>query len=126
MTPHEMAAEVERLSGRIDDGIRVLRQQSEALAAAEMEYRQAKAHAWIMCPTDDAGTKAGDRDWTAAKREAWVNAETAELRYKRDLAEGTRQAALEAVRARRAQLSALMTLLAAHRSEAELARVDQR
>lgn len=126
MTPAEMAEEVERLSARIDDGIKVLRQQSIALADAEMEYRHAKARAWVVCPTDEPGVKAGEREWTAARREAWVNGETAELRRDRDLAEAMRQAALEAVRARRAQLSACQTLLNAHAAEAEFARVGPR
>ena len=121
MTPAEMATEVERLSSKIDDGIRVLREQSEALAEAEMVYRHAKARAWVECPTDEPGVKSGEREWTAARREAWVNSETAELRRDRDLAEAMRQAALEAVRARRAQLSACQTLLNAHAAEANLA-----
>lgn len=121
MTPLEMAAEVERLSGLIDDGIKVLRQQSIALAESEMTYRKSKAQSWVTCPTDDPGVKAGEREWTAARREAWVNGDTAELRRDRDLAEAMRQTALEAVRARRAQLSALQTLLNAHAAEANLA-----
>lgn len=122
MTPQEMGAEVERLVSLIDDGIAVMRKQSIALAQAEHDYRKAKAQAWVLCPTDDAGTKAGEREWTAARREAWVNGDTAELRQARDLAEAMRQAALEAVRARRAQLSALQTLLNAHAAEANMAR----
>lgn len=122
MTPAEMAEEIHRLSAKIDDGISVLRKQSIALAEAEMTYRQAKAEAWVTCPTDEAGVKAGEREWTAARREAWVNAETAVLRRDRDLAEAMRQAALEAVRARRAQLSATQTLLNAHAAEANFVR----
>ena len=123
MTPVDLAAELDRLSHLIDQGIAALREQSVALAQAESDYRKAKAEAWVTCPRD-ADPK--DREWTAGRREAWVDAHTADLRYVRDLAEGTRQAALEAVRARRVQLSAAMTLVAAHRSEADLARVDQR
>ena len=118
MTPNEMSAEVQRLVSLIDDGISVMRKQSVALADAEMNYRKAKAVAWVECPTDAEGK----REWTAGRREAWVNAETAELRRARDLAEAMRQAALEAVRARRAQLSALQSLLSAHRAEAEFVR----
>jgi hypothetical protein len=126
VTPVEMAAEVERLSALIDEGIGALRRQSAKLAEAEMEYRKGKALAWLSCPTDDAGTKGADREWTAARREAWVNAETSELRRTRDLAEGTRQAALEAVRSRRTQLSAMQSLLAAERAEAEFVRTGPR
>lgn len=118
MTPADMQAEVQRLVSLIDDGIAVMRKQSVALADAEMRYRKAKAVAWVECPTDSEGK----REWTAGRREAWVNAETAELRRDRDLAEAMRQAALEAVRARRAQLSACQTLISSHRAEAEFAR----
>lgn len=120
MTPAEMAEEIHRLSRKIDDGISFLRKQSEALAEAEEAYRKAKAEAWVRCPSDDAGTRSGEREWTAGRKEAWVNADTAGLRRTRDLAEGMRQAALEAVRARRAQMSAWQTLINAHIAEANL------
>ena len=126
MTPAEMAEEVHRLSSLIDAGIRTMREQAEARADAEATYRKAKAEAWARCPNDAHDVKAGEREWTAARREAWVNAETADLRRARDYAEAIEKAAIESGRSRRAQLSALMTLLAAHRAEADLARVDVR
>ena len=119
----DVPAEMNRLSRLIDGGIEALRDQSRALAEAENVYRKAKAEAWVRCPTDEHGIKAGDREWTAARREAWVDAEVADLRRSRDIAEGMRQAALEAVRARRTQVSALQSLLAADRAEAEFSRV---
>lgn len=123
---NDLHAEVTRLSGLIDDGIRTLRQQAESLAAAENAYRKARGEAWVRCPNDPAGTKPADREWTSARREAWVDADTADLRAVRDIAEGTRQAALEAVRSRRTQLSAMQSLLAADRAEAEFARTGPR
>lgn len=114
----EAFAEANRLSRLIDAGIEAMREQSAALALSEHDYRKAKAEAWVRCPRDE-GTK---KDWTAGRREAWVDAETAGLRYKRDVAEGMRQAALEAVRARRTQVSVLQSLLNADRAEAEFAR----
>lgn len=118
MNVSEAFSEASRLSRLIDAGIDALRTQSEALAAAEQAYRKGKAQAWVTCPRDEGGSK----DWTAARREAWVDAETADLRYKRDVADGVRQAALEAVRARRTQVSVLQSLLNADRAEAEFAR----
>lgn len=112
-------AEAERLSRLIDAGIEALRTQSEVLAARERDYRKAKAEAWVRCPRD---SDPRERNWSAGRREAWVDAETAGLRFARDMADGLRQAALEAVRARRAQLSALQTLMNAHAEEAKLAR----
>lgn len=114
----EAFAEAERLSRLIDAGIEALRSQAVALAEAERNYRRAKAEAWVRCPRDVDGS----RDWTAGRREAWVNAETADLRFARDVAEGMRSAALEAVRARRTQVSALQTLLNAHAEEAKFSR----
>ena len=122
MNLQEVPEEMRRLSRLLDGGIEALREQSHALAEAEANYRKAKAEAWVRCPQDDHGVKAGEREWTAARREAWVDAETADLRRTRDIAEGMRQAALEAVRARRTQVSALQSLLAADRAEAEFAR----
>jgi hypothetical protein len=118
----EAATEMKRLSRLIDAGIEAMREQSVTLADAEHAYRQAKSEAWVRCPTDDHGIKAGERLWTAARREAWVAAETADLRRTRDIADGMKHAAVEAVRARRGQLSALQTLVNSHTAEAEFVR----
>lgn len=126
MTPAEIADEMHRLSRNIDKGIGELRDQSIALAGAEHDYRKLKAAKWAECPTDDPSVKAGEREWTAARREAWVNAETAGARYERDHAEAMRQTALEAVRARRTQLSAMQTIANAHAAEAEFVRTGPR
>ena len=119
----EARDEMRRLSRLIDRGIDEMRRQSLELAGAEAIYRRAKAEAWVRCPNDDPSVRAGEREWTAARREAWVNAETAELRRTRDTAEALRDAAREAVRARRQQLSAWQTLVNAHDEEVSLARV---
>ena len=118
----EAMTEMVRLSRLIDAGIEMSREQAHALAEAENTYRKAKSEAWIRCPHDASEVRAGERLWTAGRREAWVNAETADLRQTRDLAEAMRDSAREAVRARQAQLSAWQTLVRAHQAEAELAR----
>lgn len=105
------ATEVHRLSTLIDDGIRALKQYAQETAVAEYDYRKAKAIAWQTAPPG-----------TVPMREAWVDAETAEQRQRLDLAEGSRSAALEAVRSRRQQLSAVQSLLAAYKAEADFAR----
>lgn len=112
-------AEAQRLSRLIDAGIEALREQSKALAEAERDYRKAKAEAWVKVPRDGDSK---DRNWTAGRREAWVDAETSDLRYRRDIADGMRSAALEAVRARRTQVSVLQSLLNAEKAEAEFVR----
>ena len=107
----QYAAEVHRLSQLIDEGIKALTAYAKEVAEAEHDYRKAKAIAWQTAPPG-----------TVPLREAWVEAETAGQRRRLDLAEGSRSAALEAVRSRRQQLSAVQSLLAAHKAEADFAR----
>lgn len=106
-----LSAEAWRLSQLLDRGIIALRDAAVAYAEAEHEYRERKAMAYLE-------TESG----TVAEREAHVYAVVGGYRRDRDLADGQRLAALEAVRSRRAQLSAIQSILAAHRSEADLAR----
>ena len=105
-----LTAEAWRLSGLLDRGVSALREAAVAYAEAEHDYRRAKAEAYL--------TTVG----TVAEREAQTYGLVGDARRARDLADGARLAALEAVRSRRTQLSALQSLLAAHRSETELAR----
>lgn len=122
---NDMWPEAMRLSELLDHGLHELRQQSVALAEAENAYRSGKREAWLRCPIDAHDVKAGEREWTAARREAWVDAETAPLRHARDLAEHMRGTVLEAVRSRRTQLSAIQSFVAADRAEAEMLRFGQ-
>lgn len=98
----------------LDDALGYLRRQTVECAAAENAYRKERARAWL--------TATG----TAREKEDQVNAMTADLRETRDLAEGMKKAALEAVRSRRAEISAHQTLLSADRAEAELAKYGPR
>lgn len=107
-----MVAEAGRLSTLIDKGVQALRTAAQDAAVAEQGYRHARAGAWLTV----------DRENTTAKeREDAVNAATADLRAERDLAEGERQAALEALRSRRTQASMLQSVLSASRIEMEFA-----
>jgi hypothetical protein len=106
-----LTAEAWRLSGLIDKGVTALREAGVAYAEAEHAYRSAKAMAYLE-------TESG----TVAEREAHVYALVGELARDRDLADGQKMAALEGVRSRRAQLSAIQSVLAAYRAESELAR----
>ena len=111
MTPLQAADEMRRLSQQLDEALADLEAQVTEYADAERCYRQAKAMAWVS-------TAKG----TVAEREAVVNSVTSDERHRRDLADGMRQAALESVRSRRAQISALQTLMNGHRAEAEYVR----
>jgi hypothetical protein len=106
-----LTAEAWRLSQLLDRGIIALRDAAVAYAEAEHEYRSQNAMAYLE-------TESG----TVAEREAHVYALVGDFRRLRDLADGQKLAALEAVRSRRAQLSALQSILSAYRAEAELAR----
>lgn len=113
----EVAAEMSRLSHLIDGGITLLRDQPRAVAEAEAVYRKAKAEAWVQVKAATSGEKI-----TAAELSARVDAATADLRRERDIAAGLEKALYEAARSRRAQISALQSLLAAEREEAAFAR----
>ena len=115
-TTAELLAEMHRLSAKIDDGIRLLYEQTQAYAIAEDAYRRAKAMAWTT-------TKAGQGPKSRVSDiEAAVDILVADERHRRNLAEGLRDAAVEALRSRRAQLSAVQTVANALKAEAELAK----
>lgn len=106
-----LTAEAWRLSQLLDKGIMALRQAAADYADAEHEYRSRNAMAYLE-------TESG----TVAEREAHVYALVGDFRRLRDVADGQKLAALEAVRSRRAQLSSIQAILYAYRAEAELAR----
>lgn len=114
MNLNDIAREMRRLSGVLNDELAELRSQAQKKAEAEHAYRKAVALAWLDAP-----------EGTVPEREAHVNAECADLRFDRDLAEGSERAALEGVRNARQQLSAVQSWLAAHRAEAEFVRTGQ-
>lgn len=82
---------------------------SREFAEAEKNYKRAKATAYLAS------------HGTVAEREAHAEEAVNEARYKRDMAEGLKQSALEATRGNRAILSAFQSLAALTRAEAELA-----
>jgi hypothetical protein len=110
VNPTEAGAEMARLSELLDKALRVLREQASEFALAEDAYRMAHAKAYMA----HAGP--------VHERKAAADLVTSAERQRSHLADGMRQAALEAVRSRRAQISALQSLLAADRAEAEFVR----
>jgi hypothetical protein len=109
-----LAGEAQRLSTLLDRGVQALREASIEYANAEHAYRRAKAEAYLTS------------EGTVGEREAQTYVMVGDLRHARDLADAGRTAALEAVRSRRTQLSAVQSLLAAHKSEADFSRVGPR
>jgi hypothetical protein len=102
------ARELRDLLGR---GLTAFREQSAALAEAEREYRKAKAGAWAR--------RAGEG--LAQERAANVDADTADLRYARDLADAQAKAARLAVQVRLAELDFLRSEFSALREDMRLA-----
>lgn len=121
MTPLEAAEEMRRLSGLLDKGIDALRRESRHYAEAEDAYRMAHATAYVAADGPAHLRKARADLATSAERVA-----TSAERVESHLADGMRQAALEAVRSRRAQVSAVQSLLNAYRAEAEFAATGPR
>ena len=107
----DLADEARRLSTLLDNGLKALRTAALELAHAENAYRKGVAQAWLLAP-----------EGISPARSAWVDAECADLRTARDLADAERSTAAQAVKARGIQLTLLMSLLSAHRAEAELSR----
>jgi hypothetical protein len=110
----EFAEEMKRLSRLLDAGLEIYREAPEAEALKERDYRKLRSRKWV------------DAEGTAKQREEWVDAETADARYDRDIARGLVLVARESVRSRQAQLSAVQTLVNAYRSEAEFSRTGPR
>lgn len=110
----DMTKELFRLSRLLDQGLDFLRTHANDLAESEHLYRKARALAWQQV------------EGLAKAQEDAVNALTADERQRRDTAEHMRQAAMESVRSRRVQVTALQTLINAHRGELELSRYGPR
>ncbi|MCP5089669.1 MAG: hypothetical protein GY949_01965 [Gammaproteobacteria bacterium] len=99
-----------RLSRMLDDGINALVAYGKEYAIAEDTYRAAKATAYLA-----------QSEGTVDYRRAKVDSLCTKERGARNMADAMHNAAREAVRARRQQLSAMQSLLAAHKAEAEMA-----
>jgi hypothetical protein len=96
----------DRLRGSLAD----LETRSVNYAKAERSYRLAKSTAYLATTG------------TVGEREAHAESAINELRYQRDLADGLRTSALEAVRSNRGVLSAVQTLANLYREEASFDR----
>lgn len=112
MTPNDAAEEMRRLSQLLDDALAYLRSQTVEYAHAEDAYRMSRGRAYL------------EAEGTVDERKAQADLATSPQRQRAHLADGMRQAALEAVRSRRGQISALQSLLNAHRAEAEFVRTQ--
>ena len=104
-TPTELVAEMFRLSQNLDKGLEYLLDMSREWAESESAYRRDKAIAYLSA-TGSART-----------REMVADEKCEKQRHAAYLARGQKEAAKEAVRARRTQISALQSALSAVREE---------
>jgi hypothetical protein len=83
----------------------------EKAAATERDYRKARALAYLTCP---AGT--------VDEKKAYIDGETSDLRYLRDLAVAKLKGDLELIRSQRQRLSYLQTWANQSKEEAAFSR----
>lgn len=110
MTLDELVAEMIRLSQSLDKGLHALNAAGREWAVAEDAYRLARAIAFL------------NSEGTVDARKSETDLATSEERLRVHIADGIRVASLEAVRSRRAQLSALQTVANAWKEELAMAR----
>lgn len=121
--PFQSQREIEeaiwRLSAEVDKALAFLYETSKKAPEAESVYRLRKSQERlrIEAELDEQGVKA-----TVPSIDARVCLEVGNERLESKIQESMLAAAREAVRARRAQLSALQSISAGMRAEAELAR----
>lgn len=108
ITPRQLTDELLRLSKLLDEAHDELVTRTKEWSELEDAYRLARATSYIAS------------SGTVGERTAYQDKATSRERRAAHLAEGLKVAALEAVRSRRAQLSAIQTLCAAVRSEIEM------
>ena len=115
--PHEsISAHAQRLldaAEAVEKAQTELESQTITYAEAERRYRQAKAMAFL----NSVGKNVAERE-AKAELESGIS----DLRFARDVAEGKKAAALEAVRSRRSILSATQTLTSLVKEEAAFSR----
>lgn len=110
MTAGELAEEVRRLCALLDDGLAFQRRVVQEHSVNEDVYRVARARAFL-----EASGTVGDRN-------AHADLATSTQRRAAHLSAGMMQAGLEAIRSRRAQISAVQSIAGAYKAEAEFGR----
>ena len=113
ITTSELFVEFKMRSQQVDDALAYLRKAVTEWADAEEVYRREKAKSYLA-------HKARTRQVADAKSLAEIDC--SKLMHACHIADGMKQAALENVRARRAQLSALQSIAAMNREEAGFAK----
>lgn len=113
-TTREIVEEMLALSGILDADLSTLHANEVEYAQADNAYRAAKAKAYLAA------------SGTIPERDAKVDEKCGDERLAQRMADAKRYAAREAVRTRRAQLSAWQSIANAAKAEAELVRTAPR
>lgn len=111
LTSSELHAEMQRIVAQLDQAHSELVRYTRMAANSDSQYKIEWSKAFLRSPAK-----------TEKMRAAEADLETAEQRRQRHLDEGMKVSALEAVRSKRGQLSALQTISNAMREEAALGR----
>lgn len=118
--PAELVQELGRLSQEVEKALSFLYRQAKVFAEAEDGYRLKRATLQLEAEGELRAKRQIDKPTVDEKR-AWVDMHSSPERVEAHIAESLMKAGFEAVKARRAQLSALQSAAAAVRSELELA-----
>lgn len=110
VTPNELVEETLRLSKLLDAALAYELKKAREWAELDTEYRKAHATAWL------------NHDGPQGDKKARADLDCADEMYRAHLADGEHRASIEAVRSRRAQISAMQSLMNVIRAEAELAK----
>lgn len=114
----EAIGEGSRLSQELSNAWSVYLGQVKTAAEAERDYRKHLSLKFVEARVKDEFKQAADR-------EAWVNAQSADKRMERDIAEGLLEATKEQIRNLRQQLSYVQTVSNLLKSEQESYRAGQ-
>ena len=110
----EMVERGRALSKSLNSALDEHRSQAVKAADAEHAYRRVRAERWAQAKGLDMRS--------AKERQDWVDAQSADARRERDMAQALAQSALEVIRSRRGQMSLLQSEMNAHKAEADFTR----
>lgn len=103
----------------LDEALAELRAQAASFANAEREYRRS----WAVALLSTDGRNADERA-ARAEQHRFATGDLSDIRYQRDLAEGLKGAASQAVKAKTQVISAIQSLSAAMREELHFAKYE--
>jgi hypothetical protein len=107
----DLARQGRELARLLDEAHQYYDEKVEAVAQAEQDYRRGRHEAHVRCPGG-----------TVDEKKAWVDADTSDLRFLRDIAAGHVKGGLELIRTQRQKLSYLQTWANYSKEEAAFSR----